>query len=175
MKHVQKLTIKIPEWRHWGCSGVFIINFENILPFFLVFLMLTFSMYLFAGINRVTRIFRLNPSSANPTKRSNTLKQFADKLQQMVWVCLTILWDWRLKVWINWITCNSIDLFSVPAKLQREHLTHQRKWDALNPSHHHYNFLPLKVFDDALEIYFHPLIYDNITLKNLQAKTTPKN
>ena len=30
------------------------------------------------------------PLSDNPTKWSNTVKQF-------VWVCLTILWDWRLK------------------------------------------------------------------------------
>ena len=32
----------------------------------------------------------INPLSDNPTKLSNTLKQF-------VGVCLTILWDWRLK------------------------------------------------------------------------------
>ena len=32
----------------------------------------------------------LNPLSANPTEWPNTLKQ-------IVWVCLTILWNWRLK------------------------------------------------------------------------------
>ena len=37
------------------------------------------------------------PSSANHTKLSNTLKQFVDKNQQIVWVCLAILWGWRLK------------------------------------------------------------------------------
>ena len=36
-----KLTIKTPERRQWRCSGVFIVNFERILLFFLVFLLLT--------------------------------------------------------------------------------------------------------------------------------------
>ena len=39
----------------------------------------------------------INPLSANPAKRSNTLKQLVGKSQQIVWVCLTILWGWRLK------------------------------------------------------------------------------
>ena len=26
-----KLTIKTPERRYWGCSGVFIVNFENVI------------------------------------------------------------------------------------------------------------------------------------------------
>ena len=37
------------------------------------------------------------PSSANPTKWSNTLKQFVGCGRQIVCVCLTILRDWRLK------------------------------------------------------------------------------
>ena len=37
----------------------------------------------------------INPLSANPTKRSNTIKQFS---QRIVSMCLTILWDWRLKI-----------------------------------------------------------------------------
>ena len=40
----------------------------------------------------------LNPLSANPTKRSNTLKQFVDCCRRIVWVCLTILWGWHLRV-----------------------------------------------------------------------------
>ena len=36
-----KLTTKIPEWRQWRRSGVFIGNFEHILHLFLVFLLLT--------------------------------------------------------------------------------------------------------------------------------------
>ena len=32
-----------------------------------------------------------NPLSANPTKWSNTLKQFVGKSRQIVWLCLTIL------------------------------------------------------------------------------------
>ena len=38
-----KLTIKIPERRHWRRSGIFIVNFEYILRFVLVFLLLTLS------------------------------------------------------------------------------------------------------------------------------------
>ena len=34
----------------------------------------------------------VNPLNANPTKWSNTLKQFVD-----FWVCLTILCGWYLK------------------------------------------------------------------------------
>ena len=45
-----KLTIKIPERRQWGCSGIFIINFENILYLALVSLLLTLSRYMPAGI-----------------------------------------------------------------------------------------------------------------------------
>ena len=39
-----KLTIKIPERRHWRRSGIFIVNFEHILHFVLVFLLLTLTM-----------------------------------------------------------------------------------------------------------------------------------
>ena len=38
-----KLTIKIPERRHWRRSGIFIINFEHISHLILVFLVLTLS------------------------------------------------------------------------------------------------------------------------------------
>ena len=37
-----------------------------------------------------SNVFYVNPLSANPTKWSNTPKQFT--------VCLTILWGWRLEV-----------------------------------------------------------------------------
>ena len=40
----------------------------------------------------------VNPLSANPTKWSNTLKQFVRGCQRIVGVCLTILWSWRVKV-----------------------------------------------------------------------------
>ena len=36
-----KLTIKLPERRHWRRSGVFIVNFEHISHLVLVFLLLT--------------------------------------------------------------------------------------------------------------------------------------
>ena len=38
-----KLTIKIPERRHWRRSGIFIVNFEHISYLVLVFLLLTLS------------------------------------------------------------------------------------------------------------------------------------
>ena len=44
----------------------------------------------------------INPLSANPTKWSNTLKQFVGESRWIVWVCLTILWGWRLKGWMLW-------------------------------------------------------------------------
>ena len=44
-----KLTIKIPERRHWCRSGIFVVNFEHISHLVLVYLLLTFNMYLPAG------------------------------------------------------------------------------------------------------------------------------
>ena len=44
------LTIKTPEQSHWCGSGVFIVNFEHILHLVPVFLLLTLSMQLLAGI-----------------------------------------------------------------------------------------------------------------------------
>ena len=38
----------------------------------------------------------LNPLNANPTKWSNTVKQFVGKCRRIVSVCLTILWGWCL-------------------------------------------------------------------------------
>ena len=48
------------------------------------------------------------PLSANPTKWSNTLKQFLSNSRRIVWVCLTILWGWRFKgliLFMNVHTC----------------------------------------------------------------------
>ena len=39
-----KLTIKIPKRRQWRRSGIFILNFEHISHFVLVFLLLTLKM-----------------------------------------------------------------------------------------------------------------------------------
>ena len=47
--------------------------------------------------NNHERNWDLIPLSAKPTKWSNTLKQFVGKSRRTVWVCLNILWDWRLK------------------------------------------------------------------------------
>ena len=51
-KICSKLTIKTPEERHWGRSGVFIVNFEHILHLVLVFLLLTLSMQLPARLTQ---------------------------------------------------------------------------------------------------------------------------
>ena len=37
------------------------------------------------------------PLGASTTEWSNTLKQFVGFCRRIVWVCLTLLWDWRLK------------------------------------------------------------------------------
>ena len=42
-------------------------------------------------------VHRLTLLSANSSKWSNTLKQFVGNSRQIVGVCLTILWGWRLK------------------------------------------------------------------------------
>ena len=41
---------------------------------------------------------RFNPLSAKSTKWPNTLKQFVSYCRRIVWMCLTILWLWHLKV-----------------------------------------------------------------------------
>ena len=38
-----------------------------------------------------------NPLRANATNWLNTLKHFAGNSRRIVWMCLTILWGWRLK------------------------------------------------------------------------------
>ena len=44
-----KLTIKTPERRHWRRSGIFIVNFKNILQLVLVFQLLTLIKEISAG------------------------------------------------------------------------------------------------------------------------------
>ena len=52
-------------------------------------------------VKQCTKTKAFNPLSANPTKWSNTLKQFIDKSQKIVWVCVAILWGWLLKGYQN--------------------------------------------------------------------------
>ena len=49
-------------------------------------------------VSEYHRSRKLSPLSASPTKWSNTFKQFVGKSRQIVWLCLTILWGWCLKV-----------------------------------------------------------------------------
>ena len=44
-----KLTIKTPERRHWGGSGVFTVNFEHISHLFLEYLLLTLNKQVLTG------------------------------------------------------------------------------------------------------------------------------
>ena len=48
-------------------------------------------------LNTSLRIFLIISLSANLIKLLNTLKQFIGNSRRIFWVCLTILWDWRLK------------------------------------------------------------------------------
>ena len=71
-----KLTIKTSERRQWGGSGAFIFNFEHISHLVLVFLLLTLSRQMPAGL----RIFQANihlfkVSNRNTRKRCKTLKR----------------------------------------------------------------------------------------------------
>ena len=52
---------------------------------------------LLVWIIHLVKVNDVNPLSANPTKWSNTLKQFVGKTWRIVWVCSTILWCWHLK------------------------------------------------------------------------------
>ena len=44
---------------------------------------------------------KFNPLSAITAKWSSTLKQFVGYRRGIIWVCLTILWGWRLKVYLK--------------------------------------------------------------------------
>ena len=39
LNEIWGLTMKTLIWRHWSCSGVFLVSFEHVLHFFLVFLL----------------------------------------------------------------------------------------------------------------------------------------
>ena len=56
-----------------------------------------FGMELFTEIIMLKKLNAVNSLSSNQTKWSNTLRQFAGNSWRIVWACLTILWDWRLK------------------------------------------------------------------------------
>ena len=43
------------------------------------------------------KVLYFNPLGVNPTKWLNTVKQFVGCCRQIVWVCMTIFWGWRLK------------------------------------------------------------------------------
>ena len=50
-----------------------------------------------------------NLLSVNPTKWLNTLSQLIGNSQRIVWICLTILWGWRLKY--IWKLCKHLSWF----------------------------------------------------------------
>ena len=65
-----------------------------------------------AKIRRYNLKIKINHLSINPTKWSNSLKQFVDCCRRIVWVSLTILWGWRLKGLdilfkdCSWVNCS---------------------------------------------------------------------
>ena len=47
-------------------------------------------------------LITVNPLDINPIKWSNTLKQFLHFFWRIVWLCLTILWGWRVTlIWVG--------------------------------------------------------------------------
>ena len=60
-----ELTINTPELRHWCCSGIFIVHFEQILLIALVFPFLTLNKYIPTGINYFVLICHLPIVSSN--------------------------------------------------------------------------------------------------------------
>ena len=52
-----KITMKTPEWCHWRCSGIFLVNFEHISHLFLV------SLQMFASVVWLVPIHFLPPNS----------------------------------------------------------------------------------------------------------------
>ena len=47
-------------------------------------------------------LITVNPLDTNPIKWSNTLKQFLHFFWRIVWLCLTILWGWRVTlIWVG--------------------------------------------------------------------------
>ena len=102
-----KLTIKTPEWRQWRRSGAFIVNFEHISHFVIVFLLLTLNMKLPTGIYLTDCLFhQLIYRSFNSVSRSNgeclgrpyNFKFFKGCLPQ-------ILIPWPIYHW--WFACKS--------------------------------------------------------------------
>ena len=67
-----KLTMKAPEWLQWRRSDAFIINFEHILHFLLVFSLLILSMCLFDAL---CRYFYLVSLTLEHLQNSNTTRK----------------------------------------------------------------------------------------------------
>ena len=51
----------------------------------------------------------LNAINTNTTKWTNTLKKLAGNSRQIVWVCLTVLWGWRVQG-LMWNTSGNVFL-----------------------------------------------------------------
>ena len=91
----------IPKYIQRTCLGSLFMNycsvFHNLIQVnytvVLLYWIMKFSCYVYIGLFWLF----INLLSTNFTKWSNTLKQFVGCYRQIVWVCLTILWDWRFK------------------------------------------------------------------------------
>ena len=81
LTHFMSIVSFYTPWKHHNTRG---------------FLMSSGGIKVISGMKWVEWL-QVNPLSTNSTKWSNTLKQFVGNSQWIVWVCLTILWGWRLK------------------------------------------------------------------------------
>ena len=79
-----KLTIKTPERRQWRRCGVFIVNFEDISYFVLVFLLLTLNIKLPAGIEITSELFDVMTSNFKQTV-SDSRSSSQCKRSQISW------------------------------------------------------------------------------------------
>ena len=61
------LTMKTPEWRDWRCSCVLMVKFEYISHLFLVYLIMTFNMYLFPGTDIINSLHKTVFTVNNPS------------------------------------------------------------------------------------------------------------
>ena len=101
--HFLKFCVKLRPLTSWKIkvkilAQIFAIYFYKIITFWnVVFTSPRKSIRLNEVVISCKVFCKFNHLSAKPIKCSNTLKQFVDFCRRIVWMCLTILWGWRLK------------------------------------------------------------------------------
>ena len=77
------------------------------------------------------RTYLVNPLSANPTKWSHTLKQFVGYCWRIVWVYLTILWEWRILCVKHALLLMPFKAYYVMLRFWFTKLSEKRSWTSL--------------------------------------------